>query len=79
MLGEPQRLVKERLQAGQPTWRNPTEKFGKRVWYSASIGSEPHIADVVLQRVQEAALAGYGANAVGQGGTMQADKGSRAA
>src|SRR3954466_15286642 len=31
MLGEPDRLVKSRLAAGQPTWRNPTEKKGKLV------------------------------------------------
>ena len=54
MLGESEKAVRERLQTGQPTWRNPTEKHGKRVWYSASIGNEPHIADVVLQRVREA-------------------------
>jgi len=36
-------------------WRNPTEKRDKRVWYSASIGSEPHLADVILERVREAA------------------------
>jgi sirohydrochlorin cobaltochelatase len=57
MLGEPQRIVQERFKLGQPTWRNPTEKNGKRVWYSASIGNEPHIADVILERVQEAAHA----------------------
>lgn len=54
MLGEPARVVQERYQSGQPTWRNPTEKQGRRVWYSASIGSEPHIADVILDRVREA-------------------------
>ena len=56
MLGEPERIVRERLQAGQPTWRNPTEKQGKRVWYSASVGSEPHIADVILERIREAEI-----------------------
>ena len=55
MLGEPERLVRERLKSGQPTWRNPTEKKGKRVWYSSSIGNEPHIADVILERVRERA------------------------
>jgi sirohydrochlorin cobaltochelatase len=55
MLGEPERLVKSRLVAGQPTWRNPTEKKGKLLWYTPSIGNEPHIADVILQRVREAA------------------------
>lgn len=54
MLGEPKRVVQERLKNGQPTWRNPTEKQGKRVWYSRSIGTEPHIADVILERVREA-------------------------
>jgi sirohydrochlorin cobaltochelatase len=55
MLGEPRRVVQERLKSDQPTWRNPTEKQGKLVWYSPSIGSEPHIADVILERVREAA------------------------
>ncbi len=57
MLGESEKAVRERLAGGQPTWRNPTEKKGKRVWYSASIGNEPHIADVVLERVREACIA----------------------
>jgi sirohydrochlorin cobaltochelatase len=54
MLGESEKAVRERLAAGQPTWRNPTERMGKHVWYSASIGNEPHIADVILERVREA-------------------------
>ncbi len=55
LLGEPERIVKERLAAGQPTWRNPTEKHGKLVWYSPSVGTEPLLADVILERVREAA------------------------
>jgi len=55
LLGEPERLVKERLAAGQPTWRNPTEKQGKLTWYSSAVGSEPLLADVILERVREAA------------------------
>jgi hypothetical protein len=47
--------VQGRYRSGQPTWRNPTEKQGKRVWYSASIGNEPSIAEVILERVREAA------------------------
>jgi sirohydrochlorin ferrochelatase len=47
--------VRERIQQRQPTWRNPTERDGKRIWYTASIGSEPHLADVILERVREAA------------------------
>ncbi len=55
LLGEPERVVKERLAAGQPTWRNPTEKNGKFVWYSPAVGTEPGMADVILERVREAA------------------------
>ena len=54
LLGEPERIVKERLAAGQPTWRNPTERDGKLVWYSPSVGTEPQLADVILERVREA-------------------------
>jgi sirohydrochlorin cobaltochelatase len=57
LLGEPERLVKERLAAGQPTWRNPSEKLGKLTWYSPAIGSEPLLAEVILERVREAAQA----------------------
>jgi sirohydrochlorin cobaltochelatase len=55
LLGEPERIVKERLAAGQPTWRNPTERDGKFIWYSSSIGTEPLLADVILERAREAA------------------------
>ena len=55
LLGETKRVMHERLQSGQPTWRNPTEKNGKLVWYSTAVGSEPHIADVILERVRESA------------------------
>jgi sirohydrochlorin cobaltochelatase len=55
MLGASKKDVQERLKSGQPTWRNPTERAGKRLWYTASIGNEPHIADVILERVREAA------------------------
>ena len=54
MLGEPERVVQKRLKEGQPTWRNPTEKKGKLLWYTPSIGNEPHIPDVIVQRVKEA-------------------------
>ncbi len=55
LLGEPGHVVKERLAAGQPTWRNPTERSGKLIWYSPSVGTEPLLADVILERVREAA------------------------
>jgi len=56
LLGGPQRVVKQRLAAGQPTWRNPTERHGKLVWYASAVGTEPGIADVILERVREQAV-----------------------
>lgn len=55
MLGEPERLVRERLRNGQSTWRNPTEKKDKLVWLAPAIGNEALLADVILERVKEAA------------------------
>ena len=55
MLGEPAAVVQERLRAGQATWRNPTGRQGQRLWYAASIGSEPLLAEVILERVRAAA------------------------
>jgi sirohydrochlorin cobaltochelatase len=55
MLGEPERIVRQRLQNGQATWRNPTEKRGKLVWLAGSVGTEPLLSEVILERVQEAA------------------------
>jgi sirohydrochlorin cobaltochelatase len=58
LLGEAKTIVQRRLAAGQPTWRNPTERNGKLVWYTPAIGSEPRLADVILERVREAAGTG---------------------
>jgi sirohydrochlorin cobaltochelatase len=55
LLGEAKRTVEQRLAAGQPAWRNPTEKNDRLVWYSSAVGTEPGIADVILERVREAA------------------------
>jgi sirohydrochlorin cobaltochelatase len=55
MLGEAQDIVQERFRRGEPTWRNPTSQHGKRVWYAPSIGNEPHLAEVILERVREMA------------------------
>jgi sirohydrochlorin cobaltochelatase len=54
LLGAAERIVRQRLESGQPTWRNPTEVNGKLVWYAPSVGSDPRIADVILERVREA-------------------------
>ena len=55
LLGEAKRTVEQRLAAGQAAWRNPTEKNGRLGWYSPAVGTEPHIADVILERVRETA------------------------
>ena len=57
LLGEPRTIVEQRFQAGQPTWRNPAGKNGKLVWYAPSVGTDPGMADVILERVGEAAAA----------------------
>ena len=54
MLGEPREVVRNRLKNHQPTWSNPTARNGRIVWYTSAVGSEPHIADVILERVREA-------------------------
>lgn len=56
MLGEPEEIVQARFRAGQPTWVNPTEKDGKLVWYTSSIGNEPGLADVIVERAREMAV-----------------------
>jgi sirohydrochlorin cobaltochelatase len=57
LLGEPERIVRQRVASGQPTWRNPTERNGKLVWYTASVGTEPQIEEVILERVREGSTA----------------------
>ena len=54
LLGEAKRIVGQRISGGQPAWRNPTEKNGKLVWYSPAVGTELHMAEVILERVREA-------------------------
>ena len=54
LLGEPEHRVKERRERGQAPWRNPTEKQAKLLWLAASVGTEPLLADVILERVREA-------------------------
>ncbi len=55
LLGEPANRVRARIESNQPTWRNPTERKGKLVWYTKAIGNEPNLPEVVLDRVREAA------------------------
>jgi sirohydrochlorin cobaltochelatase len=55
LLGETKKNVAQRLALGQPVWRNPMEREGKLVWYTTAVGTEPGMADVILERVREAA------------------------
>jgi sirohydrochlorin cobaltochelatase len=55
LLGETKGVVQRRLAAGQPSWRNPTEKHGKLVWYSEAVGNHRLIGEIILERVREAA------------------------
>jgi sirohydrochlorin cobaltochelatase len=55
LLGEAERVVKKRLQEGKAPWRNPTERKDKLVWYAESAGSDRALAEVILERVREAA------------------------
>jgi sirohydrochlorin cobaltochelatase len=52
-LGQPSATVRLRLAAGQPSWRNPTEHEGRLVWYSPSVGTDPCLAEVILERARE--------------------------
>jgi sirohydrochlorin cobaltochelatase len=55
LLGEAKNIVHQRLTAGQPAWRNPTEKNGRLVWYAPAVGTAPEVVDVILERVREMA------------------------
>lgn len=65
MLGESEEVVCTRFLKGQPTWVNATEKKGRRIWYTRSIGDEPRLADVIIQRVSDSAAAGIAAGFAG--------------
>jgi sirohydrochlorin cobaltochelatase len=54
LLGEAKEAVQDRLARRQPTWTNPVERNGKLVWYAPSVGTDPHLADVILERAAEA-------------------------
>lgn len=53
MLGDSKRIVQQRVGMRQPPWRNPTERNGKLIWYSAVVGTHPKVAEVILERVKE--------------------------
>jgi sirohydrochlorin cobaltochelatase len=53
LLGENEAHIRQRLDQGRPVWVNPTSRRGKRVWYTESVGTEPLLADVILERVSQ--------------------------
>lgn len=55
MLGESPETVRRRLMEGKATWRNPSERNGRRLWCAGAVGTEPLMAEVILQRVGEGA------------------------
>jgi len=55
LLGESKATVQTRLKAGQWPWKNPTEIRGKTIFYAPGVGSEPGIADVIVERASAAA------------------------
>ncbi|MCP5524838.1 MAG: hypothetical protein H7A46_25210 [Verrucomicrobiales bacterium] len=58
LLGEPERVVRQRLAAGQSPWRNPTERRGRWVWYVGSPGPVPEMRELIRDRVREMAESG---------------------
>jgi sirohydrochlorin cobaltochelatase len=57
LLGEPPEAVRAALASGRSTWHNPTSRGGKTLWLAPPAGTAPGVADVILDRVREAALA----------------------
>ncbi|HTV41524.1 MAG TPA: CbiX/SirB N-terminal domain-containing protein [Candidatus Sulfotelmatobacter sp.] len=55
LLGETKKNIARRLAAGQPVWRNPMERSGKLVWYTAAVGTDAGMVEVILERAREAA------------------------
>jgi sirohydrochlorin cobaltochelatase len=55
LLGIPATVLEARSSQGLPPFRNPTSLKGRRVWYSEVAGTDPQIADLILERVKEAA------------------------
>lgn len=62
LLGEPSTTVADRRKNGQPTWRNPTEKKGRMIWYGRAVGTEQSLIEVILERAQEALAGGVPMN-----------------
>ena len=52
LLGEGAEVVRARLSAGTWPWLNPTRRNGRQIYYARSVGSDPEIAEIILERVR---------------------------
>jgi sirohydrochlorin cobaltochelatase len=55
LLGESQAIIQERLSRRLPVWSNPTHRAGKRIWFTAGVGTDPRLADLILDQVRNVA------------------------
>jgi sirohydrochlorin cobaltochelatase len=55
LLGEAKAVVQQRLRQGRPAWSNPAQRGGQRVWLSPSVGTDPRLAEIIVERVRQAA------------------------
>ena len=53
LLGEQADNVRQRVRRGEPGWVNPIRYGCRRLWYTAALGTDPHLADIIVERVHE--------------------------
>jgi sirohydrochlorin cobaltochelatase len=53
LLGQAEDGVRQRVRRGEPGWQNPIRCGCRRLWYTAALGTDPHLADIIVERVQE--------------------------
>jgi sirohydrochlorin cobaltochelatase len=54
LLGEPELKLRQPLAAGRSARVNPILRGSQRLWYTPAIGTDPSLADLVVERVHEA-------------------------
>ena len=47
-LGQTKKELQRRQNQGNTTWRNPTERNGKRIWISPPVGMSPRLPDLLV-------------------------------
>jgi sirohydrochlorin ferrochelatase len=50
-LGQKEKEIQQSLEQGTATWRNPTERKGKRIWISTPVGLSPLLPDLILDYI----------------------------